>query len=168
MGQDGYTPHFQEGWLGWRSPAERMGPLGGHGPAEMGTQQGFTQGVSPSGWSSLSQPSSLKTCSNSALPMPNRRSPGVHRGDAAGGEGRDLGRDLHVKGPSEPYCCSGSPNRCLHSPARQLFPEQSSLPLPHPWKNHESAGAASWAVLRVCQDPLGAATSAFLPGPHRH
>lgn len=45
--------------------------------------------------------------------MPNRRSPGVHRGDVAGGEGRDLGRDLHVKGPSEPYCCSASPNQCV-------------------------------------------------------
>lgn len=30
-----------------------------------------------------------------------------------GGEGRDLGRDLHVKGPSESYCCSASPNRCV-------------------------------------------------------
>lgn len=44
----------------------------------------------------------------------------------AGGEGRDLGSDLHVKGPCEPYCCSVSPNRCLHSPAWQPFPVQSS------------------------------------------
>lgn len=27
-----------------------------------------------------------------------------------GERGRDLGKDLHVKGPSEPYCCSVGPN----------------------------------------------------------
>lgn len=30
-----------------------------------------------------------------------------------GERGRDLGKDLHVKGSSEPYCCSLSPN--LHA-----------------------------------------------------
>lgn len=50
------------------------------------------------------------------------------------GEGRGLGRDLHVKGAAEPHCCSLSPN--LHvcpaqapvaeTPALQPFPLQSS------------------------------------------
>ena len=53
-----------------------------------------------------------------------------------GERGRDLGRDLHVKGPSEPYCCSVSPNLqvCRLKPlpatpgtaAVQPFPVQSS------------------------------------------
>ncbi|XP_015742246.1 alkaline ceramidase 1 isoform X1 [Coturnix japonica] len=67
--------------------------------------------------------------------MPRRRSPRVHSGDMAGGgseRGRDLGRDLHVKGPSEPYCCSVSPNRgpapAAGTAALQPFPLHSSMP----------------------------------------
>lgn len=102
--------------------------------------------------------------------MARRRSPGVHCGDMAGGgseRGRDLGRDLHVKGLSEPYCCSVSPNphvRTAEGPAPaagtaalQPFPLLSSLPCLQPGSGITMAAHESPSLLR-CQ---------LCPGPTR-
>lgn len=77
-----------------------------------------------------------------------------------GERGRHLGRDLHVKGPSEPYCCSVSPN--LHvctaqAPAHHCWDScfaalpGAKFPMPLPlhaplWHHRGSAQVTFWAV----------------------
>lgn len=106
---------------------------------------------------------------------------------AGGGRerGRDLGRDLHVKGLSEPHCCSVSPN--LHvctAEAPLCDPSLCKAPClclhACPWHRHDRAQVASWAVFPAlpwtnwgtfgralfCSllEKEGADTPAFLPG----
>lgn len=164
------TPHvtgcLQEGSLGKGSPAGRMGTLGEHKSAGQ-------------------EPSLAKTCSSPLFPCQR----GGHQEFTVetwlGEKGRNLGRDLHVKGPSEPYCCSASP--ILHVSSSGLCPAllgllphcpspcKASVPWPlngYLWHHHGSAqvtfGAMfptlSWTDMADFGQSTATDKSAFLPG----